>query len=225
MTGPGVFGALAEEICRRRLGHPVRVAVDGITAAGKTTFADHLADQVRSHGRPALRVSMDGFHNPRAVRHRRGRASADGYYEDAYDLGGFRREVLAPLGPGGDGSFRPAVIALASDGPAPDRRSVVPPHSVVIVDGSFLQKPDLRPAWDVVVYLRTSFAAAERRGVARDADALGGTAAATAMFRSRYHAAQRRYLEECDPERSADVVVDVEDVAAPYLVPPSSGGG
>ena len=89
---------------------------------------------------------------------------------------------------------------------------------MLVVDGSFLQKPELRDGWDVVVYLRTSFAAAAERGARRDAATLGGLDAARAAFRDRYHAAQRRYLSECAPETTADVVIDVEDPSAPQLV-------
>jgi hypothetical protein len=42
--------------------HSLRVAIDGLIAAGKTTFADELAKEVRARGRACLRVSMDGFH-------------------------------------------------------------------------------------------------------------------------------------------------------------------
>lgn len=56
----------------------VRVAVDGVDAAGKTTFADELAESIRSRGRPVVRVSADDFPIVRRVRHRRGRDSPRG---------------------------------------------------------------------------------------------------------------------------------------------------
>src|SRR3712207_3904533 len=78
---------------------PQRIAVDGITAAGKTTWARELTDAVRALGRPALHLSTDDFHHPRARRYRQGRASAAGYYADAYDLTAVAEQVLRPLGP------------------------------------------------------------------------------------------------------------------------------
>lgn len=165
-----------------------------------------------------IHVSMDGFHNPRAIRYRQGRGSADGYYEDAYDFDGVRRELLDPLGVGGDRRFRTALIDLAADTPVRDEQRIAGAHDVLIVDGSFLQKPQLRDAWDVVVFLEASFEAAEDRGARRDADALGGLDAARTAFRNRYHAAQRRYLAECNPAVNADVVIDAEDVAAMRLI-------
>jgi hypothetical protein len=74
---------LARWVADRRLGHPIRVAIDGVTASGKTTVARELATAVSELGRPVIQVSMDGFHHPRARRHRQGRESALGYYEDA----------------------------------------------------------------------------------------------------------------------------------------------
>ncbi len=200
------------------LDRSVRVAIDGITAAGKSTFADALADDLRGRGRDVVRISMDGFHNPMAIRYQQGRSSADGYYENAYDFAALKEHVLDPLGLAGAGVVRTAIIDLATDQPIVDSLEEVTSRSVVIVDGSFLQRPEVRAGWDVVIFLRTSFEAAERRGVARDADHLGGEANARMAFRDRYHAAQRRYVDECDPERAADVVVDVEDPADPWLV-------
>lgn len=221
----GVLRAVCDRIDALVLGHPVRVGVDGITAAGKTTFADTLATELERRGRRVIRVSLDGFHHLRSVRHRLGPMSADGYYEDAYDFGAARRDLLDPLGPGGDRRYRAAVTDLAADIVLDDPPATADPDSVVVVDGSFLQKPDLRDGWDLVLYLRATFAAAERRGAVRDAAAFGvGVDAAREAFRTRYHAAQRRYLAECDPESGADIVVDVDDPTTPRLVrPPATG--
>lgn len=208
-----VVEVVSERVTGLDLGHPVRVAVDGITGVGKTTFAGCLADAIKGRGRPVLQVSMDGFHNPRAVRYRQGRGSADGYYEDAYDFDGVRRELLDPLGPGGDRRFRSAVIDLAKDSPVRGPQRTAGVGDVVVVDGSFLQRPEMTGAWDLVVFLHASFEAAEARGATRDAHAMGGIEAARTAFRTRYHAAQRRYIDECSPESTADVVIDAEDVS------------
>ena len=218
MPPPDVFDVVCDRVVDRAAVHPTRVAIDGITAAGKTTFAEALAGALRARGRSVIRVSMDGFHFPRAVRYRQGRGSADGYYEDAYNLTTMRRVLLDPLGPGGDRRYRPAVIDLATDDPVDEPPRVANMDDVLVVDGSFLQRPELRNGWDFVVYLRTSFEAAETRGARRDVDALGGLDAARSVFRTRYHAAQRRYLAECGPETNADLVIDVEDPSAPTLV-------
>jgi uridine kinase len=169
--------------------------------------------------RPVARVSMDGYHHRRAHRHRQGRLSADGYYEDAYDLDRAARELLQPLGPGGTRRYRDRIIDLATDEPA-DSWADASPETVLVVDGSFLQRAELRDHWDEVIYLDVAFEVALTRGVARDAAAFGGRDAATEAFTQRYHAAGHRYLAEVDPRRRATIVVDNHDLAHPRLVRP-----
>ncbi len=79
---------IASLLTAMQLDHPVRVGVDGITAAGKTTFAEELAAAIT--GRAGVHLSTDDYHHQRERRRRQGRLSADGYYEDAYDLDAFR---------------------------------------------------------------------------------------------------------------------------------------
>ncbi|GEN89204.1 hypothetical protein MKY30_18855 [Oceanobacillus sp. FSL W8-0428] len=42
-----VITALANEIVSLNLDHPTRVAIDGRSAAGKTTLSDELAEAIR----------------------------------------------------------------------------------------------------------------------------------------------------------------------------------
>jgi hypothetical protein len=53
--------------------HPLRVAVDGITASGKTTLADELFAELTGQGRPVIRIRMDDFHHQREHRYRKGK--------------------------------------------------------------------------------------------------------------------------------------------------------
>jgi SAM-dependent methyltransferase len=74
---------------------------------------------------------------------------------------------------------------------------------VLVVDGCFLQHPELAGAWDLVVYLREDVAEAARSVPARLAD--------------RRVRAVARYLTEVDPEAAADVVVDCHDPEWPII--------
>lgn len=211
-----VVGRVVDELLAKRPGHPLRVAIDGITASGKTTFARDLSDAMIGAGRPAVRVSMDGYHHPRTHRYRQGRDSAFGYYEDAYDFAAFAKLVLQPLGEAGEWCYVPSVIDLASDIPTRQAPIALSEDTVLIVDGSFLQR-DLAALWDEVIWLDCSFDAARARGVRRDADALGGTAAAEQKFEVRYHAANRRYVEQERPAERATIVIAHDDPACPAL--------
>ncbi|MGH3012932.1 MAG: hypothetical protein ACRDMY_14000 [Gaiellaceae bacterium] len=97
---------LADLNAEIRRPHAVRVAVDGVGAAGKTTLADELRPLLERRGRPVLRATIDGFHRPCSERHRRGPTSPEGYYRDSFDYEALRRELLEPLGPGGSRLYR-----------------------------------------------------------------------------------------------------------------------
>lgn len=100
--------------------HPtgiVRVAIDGVDGAGKTTLADALAPLVAAQGRAVVRASVDDFHHPRALRYARGRHSPDGFYLDSYDYDSFRMLLLDPLSPGGSASTRQSVLISTTIGP------------------------------------------------------------------------------------------------------------
>jgi uridine kinase len=211
-----VLGRIADHLVARQPGHPLRVAVDGVTAAGKTTFARELAAAVTARGRTAIHLSMDGFHHPRAHRHRQGRDSSAGYYADAYDFPTFAATVLDPLGPGGDRRYRERILDLASDTAVDEPPVTAPQDAVLVVDGSFLQR-ELAGRWDEVVFVDTAFEVALDRGTRRDAAAFGGTEQAAGAFEQRYHAACRRYLAEVDPRSGATIVVGNDDVTRPVL--------
>ena len=189
------------------LGHPVRVGVDGWCGAGKTTLARWLVAELERAGRPALHVDSDGFHHVRERRYRKGRESARGYYEDAYDLDAVARRVLRPLGPGGDRVIATKVHDLVTD-EVVDETTTVPEEAVVVFAATFLQGGDLRRSWDEFVWVDTDEETATARGIARDAAALGGEAAARAAYESRYGAAFRIYVEEQRPREQASLILD-----------------
>ena len=208
---------LAGAIAGLKLGHPTRVAVDGRTASGKTTLAAELVEALRLRGRPVISTSIDGFHRPKVERYRQGRHSPKGYYEDARDLAAIRRLLLDPLGPGGDRRYRTASFDLERDVPVDVPAELAAPNAVLIVDGTFLQRPALAPGWDFVVFVDVPVEVAVARGAARDADLLSGIEAATDMHAKRYQAAFALYNEECDPLARADAIVDNSDPRAPVL--------
>jgi uridine kinase len=210
----GLVEVLARLIEQRR-GDQDRfaVAVDGPDAAGKTTLAASLTVRL---GEEAVAASMDGFHHLRAIRHRLGRASAEGYYRETFDHATAISDLLTPFR---DGAPTVRVAAVDYDTDLPISPTVeVAPRAVLVVDGVFLQLPALRPFWDLVVYLRVSPELSRERGMARDArrgDVLDDLAV---RYRDRYLPGQAMYRAECDPEETADVLVDMTDLADPVVV-------
>lgn len=209
---------LADLIAARQQAHPVRVAVDGVDAAGKTTLADELAALLAARGKAVIRACVDGFGRPRADRYRRGELSAEGYWLDAFDYPALRANLLDPLGPGGSRRYRTATLDVRTDQPRAEPFRLAPPDAVLVVDGVFLLRPQLNDAWDLRVFLQVGFQETLRRAVARDRALFGSAQATQARYRQRYIPGQRRYLATVQPQRVADVVIDNHDPTTPRLI-------
>ena len=194
-------------------GRTVRVGVDGVDGAGKTVLADELAAVLERRGRPVVRIGIDGFHRPRALRYRRGRSSPEGFYRDSYDLEALRRYVLTPLGPQGDGWYLPAVHDVQHDRALHHDRRRAPEGAVLVLDGLFLHRPELVGHWDLSVLVTAPFEVTFARMAARD----GCPPDPEHPDNQRYVGGQRLYFAEVRPETRADVVVDNTDPARPLL--------
>ena len=96
--------------------------------------------------------------------------------------------------------------------------AVVQEDAVMLFAATFLQRGALRELWDEVIHLDAPAETAQDRGVRRDADALGGAAAAAALYDSRYTAACGLHAEEERPAERASVLIDHRDPSDPVPV-------
>jgi uridine kinase len=192
----------------------VRVGIDGVDGSGKTVFADELADALRSIGRPGVRISVDDFHNVRAVRYRRGRSSPEGFWLDSFDYSRLRRDVLEPLGPGGSRSYRRAAHDLASDLVLRPADEHAPARAVLVMDGLFLHRDELTRVWDFSIFLDVPFEETARRMAKRD----GSSTDPGDPSMRRYVVAQRHYLRACAPQQRASLVIDNSLLDEPRIV-------
>ena len=205
-----LLDALAVEVTAR----PGRlvVAVDGSTGAGKTSFAHELGTSVERRGRPVLRACLDDHKRPWSERHRYDRTSGEGYYRNATDLDRVRTGLVGAFRDGPD-------VALCGIDPLTqvdhgEDRTGVGPTDVLVVDGVFVLRPELRDLWDVVVRLVVDPEVALERAVGRDTGREGYAEART-LHVERYGVADAVYRAESDPDAAADALVDNTDLDAP----------
>ncbi|MED1612412.1 hypothetical protein [Bacillus paranthracis] len=209
---------IIDRILTLKLTHPIRVGVSGITASGKTTFANELAEEIKKRGLPVTRASIDDFHNPRVIRYTQGKESARGYYEDAHDYTAFKERLLKPLGPNGNLQYETISHNLITDIPVYNTPIFAQPNMVLIVDGTFLLKKNIEYLFDYKIFVDTDFEIARKRGAKRETEAFGSYEEAEKMFLNRYHAACKMYIEEHNPKDCADVVFRNSDLANPEVI-------
>ncbi|MEW1865120.1 hypothetical protein AB0399_32880 [Streptomyces sp. NPDC088194] len=219
-----VLERLLDRITADRRDHPVRVAVDGATASGKTTLATELAERLIARGRPAVRASADLFKVPPELRRpavERPDLQREWPIRRVYDTGALRGQLLAPLGPGGDRRYRTATYDGWTRRSLLDRPLLTAPDSaVLLVDGAFLREPELEDLWDFWVHVEVDTEVAVERFVVRDAlwTADPEPGAMRERYRARYQPDETAYARQVRPLERADAVVRNSDPAHPDLV-------
>ena len=214
MSRQQVLETVATYILKTPSPFVLRVAIDGVDGAGKTHFASKLGPLLAKSGRDVIRASVDGFHHPKEVRYRLGRSSPEGFYRDSYDYKAFKEVLLNPLSPGGSGRYRTAVHDVDAETPVSVPEKQAEAGAILLLDGIFMHRPELRDYWDVSVWLETPFTVSVPRMAQRD----GSSPDPDAPEHRRYVEGQKLYLSESTPQRYATFVIDNRNLNAPFIV-------
>lgn len=224
MNREKLLAQLAQLINDIQCPHPLRVAVDGTDAAGKSTLADELASALRDLGRPVIQSTVDGFHNPRSIRYRRGPNSPEGYFHDSFDYLAVTSCLLFPLGSRGDRRYRTAVFDYRTDQVVEAPVLMAPDDAILVFDGIFLQRPELARYWDLSIYIdvavESALERAENRYIARNGhkDPSDAIQDLRERYMIRYNPAQREYRSSCRPDDVADLLIDNNDLSKPAIL-------
>ena len=170
------------------------IAVDGIDAAGKTIFADSLAEFLLSRTeKDVVRATVDSWINPPGIRYAAGRESAEGYYRNSFDLPAVKRYVEEQI-------------------------EQDPGNRLLVFDGVFAFTHELNALWDYRILLAIPFELSIQRGLARDTGKGIPEPALCRLYERRYIGGQKLYLSEVRPETLADVIVDNRVPGNPNLI-------
>lgn len=211
---PELLAALESSIQELRAADaPFLVGINGINAAGKTTFADAFRDRLTAAGHAVEVLRTDDFHHPRSYRYATGH-DGPAFFERYIDFDRLVREVLTPILRERRLHSRLRLLDVATDA-YKWRTFSVEPASIVLVEGIFLYRDDLLPCFDLSVYLDISFSTSIERGKRRWTHLPPDEV--ERRFRRKYLPGQEIYLARCRPRAVADVVLDNEDPAAPVV--------
>jgi uridine kinase len=217
LARPELIALLADTAEARSAGRPVRVAVDGCAAAGKTTLADELMLVLRQRGRPVIRAWVDDFLRPRSERYRGGEYSGQACYQDSFDYPALIGRLLDPLGPGGTLEYQTVAYDRQADLAVGPLAAKAPADAVLVLDGVFLLRPELRDRWDLKIHLSVRPSEILRRGRIRDLDVYGSIEEVDRRYLTRYLPAQKLYRADNRPIEHADFVVINDDPARPVV--------
>ncbi|MEJ1110738.1 MULTISPECIES: uridine kinase family protein [unclassified Kribbella] len=165
---------------------PHIVAVDGRSGGGKTTFADRLAGAVPRSA--VVHVDDVAWHAPMFE------------WTELLATG-----VLEPLRRGEAVSYRPPAWMMRD---RPGAIDVPAGLELVVVEGVGAGRRELTDLIDVLVWVQSDYAEAERLGIARDIESgVNGDMQATVDFWRTWMAAEVPFLERDRPWERATIIV------------------
>lgn len=213
-----VITILANTIVSLCLDHPTRVAVDGRSAAGKTTLADELAAAIRTYDRGVLRASIDDFHRPgHKYRSQLSEWTSHSYYEQGFDYTAFSNLLLQPLGPGGNRRCRIALWDSFNDVEVPEKWYQVEERDIAIIDGVFLQRLELADHWDYVIWLDIDFETMINRATQRDVRWVGSIQVVEERYRHFWVPTHELYENLTEAPSHAHVFIENRNLQNPKL--------
>lgn len=213
MNQSELLKTIASEILNLPPARTQLVAIDGVDGAGKTVFADNIAPLIRNGGRPVIRSSVDGFHNPRDVRYRLGKGSPEGFFKDSYNYSALKEVLLKPLSTEENGVYIAAIFDVDKNEPLASERKIAEPASVLIFDGIFLHRDELKDFWNYSIFLDVDFENSIPRGAQRGS----GSPDVAAESNVRYIEGQKLYLSQCCPQKRASIVIDYNNINKPHI--------
>lgn len=205
------MASIVDEILGNYRRGRIAIGVDGRTASGTTTFADDLAREFERRELATARASLDDFLNPAEHRHRRGRHSPEGFYRDAYAYDVFRRVLIEPFRMGGSAAFVTAAYDRVREVPLEPKWRTGPDDLFLIVDGGFLDRPELRGVWNYSIWLDAADEVRADRLRERGIEPGSELAA-------RYEGAHDLYERDANPRETAIAIVDNTDPEHPRRV-------
>ncbi len=149
--------------------------------------------------------------------------SPEGFYRDSHNLDALKALLLDPISAIPPAPFRAAAFDERSDSTVDAPIQEPAAGDVLLFDGLFLSRPELRHYWDYLIYVDSEQRVTNSRISAASADCPPGVMAFWHLVRwwamlERYVVGQRLYISECAPRSRADAVVDNNDLEHPSLM-------
>lgn len=208
---------LSQQILSIKGDRPILVAIDGVDTSGKTTLSNNLVNFLETKNYTVIQSSIDGFHNPKEVRYRLGSKSPEGYYRDSFNYNALIQNLLKPLRENSKLEYKTAVYDFKTETNVKQNYKLADKNSILIMEGVFLLRSELIQYWDYKIFLHVNFDEVIKRAKKRDQYLFGSEIEIENRYRNKYIPGQQIYLEESQPHKNANIIINNNDVYNPIF--------
>lgn len=187
----------------RKEGIHLVVGIDGLGGAGKTTLAKELSKIFLSENIPVTTIHLDDYIVEKNKRYNTGYEEWYEYYYLQWDIERLKIELFNKL----DDHCQKFILPFYDwerDCTIPKQINI-PHHSIVLVEGVFLQRKEWKSFFDVMIFVDCPLGMRMQRVLERD-KYLGDYEIRLNKYKKRYWVAEDYYLEEVNPLKNADFI-------------------
>lgn len=200
-----IFEKIHKEIeTRKKKDRAFVIGISGIDGAGKTKFAESFEEFLISKNYETQIIPIDDFHNPQVFRYA-GENQVDNYYNRSFNTNRIVKKLLIPIHQKSIFSTKLTVLDWHTDKYEIEKEFSFNPNTIVIFEGVFLFRKELSPYIDYKVFIEITFEESKRRALIRDVHV---SEAELKKYDEKYLPAQKKYLDEFPPSKTADMIID-----------------
>lgn len=178
------------------------IGIDGLAGSGKTTFTKSLEIKMRKKGLEISVLHIDDFIHPKNVRYNHSISEWECYFDLQWRYNYLIDEILLPISLGH--SINKQIELYDIDKDAYRHQYLkMDLDTFLIIEGVFLQRMELRPFLDYVIYIDVPKEERLKRALARDSY-IGDESAIITKYEKRYFPAEDKYVSEYNPAKKAD---------------------
>ncbi|MBB4826106.1 uridine kinase [Sporosarcina luteola] len=176
------------------------IGIDGLGGAGKTTIAEKIQREVVG----SVLLHIDDFIHPRRVRYEDSVEPWRAYYEKQWRYSYLIETILEPIRRGMSVQKKIELYHKSEDSYV-EEWIHIPNGCLLIIEGVFLQRAELRDYLDTVIFVDVDKETRLRRVMERDSY-IGDSGAILNKYNNRYFPAEEEYVREYDPANRAHLV-------------------
>lgn len=184
------------------------IGIDGLGGAGKSTEVRSLKKRLQNENYSCTVIHIDDFIHPRHVRYDESKEEWDCYYNIQWRYDYLVEEVLEPI-KRGEGIDKFIEIYNKERDFYDLQRMCIPQGTVVILEGIFIQRKEIKNYLDYIIYINVSQETRLKRVLERDGY-IGDSNDIKGKYERRYFPAEEKYTEEYDPIEGANIVLGIE---------------
>ena len=193
------------------------IGIDGLGGTGKTTIAEELKLQLNNKNYNSVILHIDDFIHPKDIRYDESKEEWYCYYNLQWRYDYLIEEILMPIKKGKK-IDKPVEIYDKDHDIYSLEKIKIPQGSILLLEGIFLQREELREYFDSIIYLDTPKEIRLNRVINRDRY-IGNCENIKSRYERRYFPAEEKYIEEYCPIKNADFLLNfVEDKEGNILI-------